>query len=164
MAICSHRYFHMLRICMCPVLQRIRCYCLSTIWHYKKCIFLWMMTDYNNSVIDRKCCYCKICKIQLPAETSTAWFSSLARKTLRFFNRTSLFWALWFQHNCTNPDFNKSQRQYQFEDTSTAPFSFFVVVVDPVGSLRAFRVWTFTHSAQTPKKSIKHDLPFTNRS
>lgn len=33
------------------------------------------MTEYNNSGIDRTCGYSEVCKIQLPAETSTAWFS-----------------------------------------------------------------------------------------
>lgn len=45
--------------------------------------------------------------------------------SFQLFNRTSLYWALWFEHNkCTNPDFNKSQRQYHFENTSRATFSF----------------------------------------
>lgn len=37
--------------------------------------FPWMMTEYNSSGIDRKCCYCKICKIWFPAETNTARLS-----------------------------------------------------------------------------------------
>lgn len=49
------------------------------------------MTDYNNSGIDRKCCYCKICKIQLPAETSTAWFLKAWPERLSSFSTEPLF-------------------------------------------------------------------------
>lgn len=41
----------------------------------------------------------------------------------QLFDRTTLYWALWFQHNkCTSPGCGKSQRQYYFEDTSRATF------------------------------------------
>lgn len=44
--------------------------------------------------------------------------------SFQLFNRATLYWALWFEHNkCTSPDCDKSQRQYYFEGTSRATFS-----------------------------------------
>lgn len=41
---------------------RVWCHCPSPTWHYKDITFPWMMTDYNSSGTDRKCCYCKNAK------------------------------------------------------------------------------------------------------
>lgn len=162
-AICSHRYFHVFIICMFHALQRVWCHCSSTTWHYKDFTFPWMMTDYNSSGIDRKCCYCKICKIWLPAETNMAWFSKAWPERLFPVIQQNLFLlstVVWAQQ-LTNPDFNKSQRQYHCEGTSRATFSFLCYWGKPTDSTevtgstlsdsQSLNVHTLS-SAQTPNK------------
>jgi len=92
--------------------------------------------------------------------------------SFQLLNRTSLYWALWFEHNnCTNPDFNKLERQYRLKILQEIHFPFCVVGVNPLPPLRSLRacwmihgVWTFMHWVlHKHQTSRKHSPHLTNR-
>lgn len=82
------------------------------------------------------------------------------KASFQLFYRTTLYWALWFEHNkYTSPDCDKSQRQYYFEDT----FSFLWCGGKSKVLLGAHWVYMFMHWVlHKHHLRRKHSLHLTN--
>lgn len=164
MAICSHRYFHVFRICMFHALQAGVIVLLPLGITKILCSHEWWLTTRvlaltENVAIVR---YAKYGFQQSPSRHGSQ--KPGQKVSSQLFNRATLYWALWFEHNkCTSPDCDKSQGQYCFEDTSKDTFSLLWCLGKPKVLLRTHWAYMFVHWVLHKHQLMrKHSLHLTS--